>query len=97
MSNKRGNVLYRMFNVENQLLYVGVTANPTVRLYAHEANQTWWHEVVLVTLEHFETAAQAALAEGAAIIEENPKYNRVARVLIGMSSEVIRAIAEAEA
>jgi len=79
-------VLYRMFNAANELLYVGISAHPTLRMSQHATRQPWWHALANITMEHFPSHALAAAAETKAIKTENPRFNVVdnpyARVMI---------------
>jgi hypothetical protein len=69
--------LYRMFDVSQNLLYVGISARPLLgRLKEHGAAKSWWPEVAYLTVEHFPTRAEAAAAEVRAIRTEHPKYNQ---------------------
>lgn len=70
-------VLYRIFDSEAVLLYVGSTMNISARITAHVAQQTWAHKIATITVEHFGTKSDALEAEGRAIYFEKPIYNRV--------------------
>lgn len=37
--------LYRLYDVDNRLLYVGITWNPFVRWTAHSRKHSWWADV----------------------------------------------------
>ena len=47
MSN---NILYRIFDAEQNLLYVGATTNPTLRFQYHAQNRPWWDEASEIKL-----------------------------------------------
>lgn len=68
--------LYRIYGENDELLYVGVTFSPAVRMAQHAVEQPWWPEVVRKTMAWYPTRAEAAAAETAAIRTECPKYNR---------------------
>lgn len=68
-------VVYRAWTADRELLYVGMSANPFLRLSHHAPTQPWWAEVTEVTLEHFADLETARQAETAAIATEGPKYN----------------------
>lgn len=68
-------VLYRYFDSEGQLLYVGVTGDNTKRQSQHRRNSFWFGEVASATYEYFETRDEALEAETNAIRRENPKHN----------------------
>jgi len=67
--------LYRHFDAEGRLLYVGISARALQRLATHGAVSHWFHLIVRVTLEHFPSRADALLAEAAAIKAEGPLHN----------------------
>lgn len=67
--------LYRFFDSDGVLLYVGMTCAGVGRWKRHRAEKPWWPEVVSITVEHLPDRAQAALVEREAIINENPRYN----------------------
>lgn len=68
--------LYRVFDRDGVLLYVGMTSVvPSARLDSHRKQQFWWGDVTSITLENFDSAEELAAAEIAAIRSENPVYN----------------------
>ncbi len=69
-------VLYRFFDAESKLLYVGISRNPAERFGDHKHTAPWWDEATSCTWERFATEWEAATAERAAIIGEGPVYNR---------------------
>lgn len=69
-------VLYRFFDGEAKLLYVGITRNPAGRFGDHKHTSPWWDEATSCTWERFATAAEAVSAERAAIVAESPVYNQ---------------------
>jgi hypothetical protein len=48
-------VLYRLYNVEHDLLYVGLAGSPSTRFSDHQGSQSWWREVATISLEHCES------------------------------------------
>jgi hypothetical protein len=69
--------LYRFYNAEGRLLYVGWTSRALVRWVEHTRYQPWWSEVSHIRVEHLPTADDAREAEIRAIRNENPLYNVV--------------------
>lgn len=69
--------LYRLYDVGDVLLYVGISRNPKARLSAHSRDKFWWPEVAHHTLEWFETRKSAERVEKVEVEEESPKYNKV--------------------
>ena len=72
--------LYRFFDADDQLLYVGIAGNPGRRFHQHANGpdgKPWWGQVTRSTMEHFATREAAAAAEVAAIVAERPLHNVV--------------------
>lgn len=67
--------LYRFYDSDDVLLYVGITVGLYVRWNNHNALKPWWREVARATVEHFPDRASVARAEREAIKTEAPKYN----------------------
>lgn len=72
----RPHTLYRFFDSDRVLLYVGITNDPS-RRWSQHSNKPWWTEVALVTLEQFSTRDAVLVAEKDAIRDEQPRYNVV--------------------
>lgn len=66
--------LYRFFDEDGALLYVGISVNPLGRWDQHRA-KTWWRDVRAATIEPCESRAAALEAEMVAIRAENPQHN----------------------
>jgi predicted GIY-YIG superfamily endonuclease len=71
------NTLYRIFNADGELLYVGATVNPSQRFQVHGGTKPWWEESASMTMQHLETWEELVEAEIQAIKTESPKYNTV--------------------
>jgi hypothetical protein len=69
--------LYRFFDADENLLYIGITMNPAQRWRAHAHDKQWWHEVADIRIEKQSSRAAALTAEAVAIREECPRYNIV--------------------
>lgn len=67
-------MLYRYFDSDGILLYVGISKNALVRLYQRRKAK-WLNRVVKITMETFSNRSSALRAERNAIRNENPKYN----------------------
>lgn len=71
--------LYRLYNADDCLLYVGVSTNLVERLRSHAhrppAGKPWFGDVAYCSLENFREEWQALEAERAAIRSERPLYN----------------------
>ena len=69
--------LYRFFDVDERLLYVGITSRGPNRWRNHEDSRAWWAQVARSTTEHFDAREDAIAAERAAIRNEQPIHNIV--------------------
>lgn len=76
MPSRGRTALYRLFDAENNLLYVGIATNPHQRWQLHSSNKPWWGEVAMREVEWLATRDLAELAEATAIAEEGPRYNK---------------------
>jgi predicted GIY-YIG superfamily endonuclease len=70
----RPTALYRWYDQDDVLLYVGVSTNVARRAGQHE-DKEWWHRVARSTVEQFESRGAALDAESRAIREERPLFN----------------------
>lgn len=68
--------LYRFFDSEKTLLYVGVTTNPKVRWMVHRNGSPWWRIARFVSLEPV-PSAERLQREQQAIEQGRPKFNRM--------------------
>lgn len=75
----RAHTLYRLFDSEDNLLYVGVTFMLGNRLYEH-SKKHWWPDVARRELVMFENRREALEAEREAIRTEDPRHNIQLRV-----------------
>jgi hypothetical protein len=67
--------LYRHYDADGKLLYVGISLSAVIRLAAHKETSEWFNKIVQVKIERFPTRKMALVAEQAAILTENPEYN----------------------
>ena len=68
--------LYRHFDREDRLLYVGVSMSFLHRQVAHRRTKAWFDQIAKITVEHFPSRTEALAAERKAIKSEGPMYNR---------------------
>lgn len=71
----KDNYLYRHFDGEGNLLYVGISIDPIKRLKDHSVAAHWFSKIKSVTIEEFESRNLVIDAEKNAIKNENPIYN----------------------
>lgn len=68
--------LYRHFDENGILLYVGVSLSAIKRLSAHATRSPWSNEIKRVDIQSFLTRKEALAAESTAIRDESPRYNK---------------------
>lgn len=69
--------LYRLYDAEDVLLYVGISKSALMRLGQHLSDKPWAVDVARTTVEWYPTREEAAAAEVAAILTEKPLHNIV--------------------
>lgn len=67
--------LYRHFDKDGRLLYVGISLSVIGRLAQHRGRAHWYKRITRIEVEWFDTRAEAAHAEMIAIQDENPECN----------------------
>lgn len=75
MTTEAAHTLYRMFDADGRLLYVGITLDVGERFAMHRQGKSWWPAVAVIRLEHFATREDLEAAEAAVIAAEQPAYN----------------------
>lgn len=68
--------VYRLYDAQDRLLYIGVTGNPKKRMQQHAREKKWWGEVSRTAVQCFDTREESEAAEAEAIASEGPVYNR---------------------
>jgi len=90
MRESRKTALYRYFDANLKLLYVGIAFDPIIRQHAHK-QRSWYAEVSTMEIDWFDSRAEAAIAERKAIRLENPKHNRhIPGIEIRPSEEMLK-------
>ena len=74
--------LYRHYNEDDVLLYVGVSMRVLLRTVAHARSSSWFKDVNYITLEHFVDRTSVLAAEAKAIGLEDPKHNILMKPVI---------------
>jgi predicted GIY-YIG superfamily endonuclease len=67
--------LYRLRNADGELLYVGISSKPPQRWGQHASDKEWWPEVATLSIEWFDSRAEALAMEAKAIRIEQPRHN----------------------
>jgi hypothetical protein len=68
--------LYRFYDADDMLLYVGISDDWTRRLRQHWRDKPWFGDVISVTREPYPDRGAVSAAERAAIRAERPLYNK---------------------
>ena len=68
--------VYRVFDAEGALLYVGMTCNVLKRMQAHARTKDWWPQAETVEAAWYPDSASAFAAEQEAIRMERPLHNK---------------------
>ncbi len=74
---QRPSQVYRLFDIEGRLLYVGVSVNAHARLEQHRRDKPWAATIARIDVTEFATRHEAEDAEAAAIRDESPIHNIV--------------------
>jgi hypothetical protein len=70
--------LYRLFDADDRLLYLGIAKLPEFRWARHAHVQPWWHLVARKTVVWYPSRGEAAIAEEELTATEKPLYDRSA-------------------
>jgi predicted GIY-YIG superfamily endonuclease len=71
--------LYRHFDADGALLYVGITKNIETRTNQHKRSSAWFSEVASTTVEKLPSREHAEALERVAIRFENPIFNKLSK------------------
>lgn len=74
-AGREHHTLYRFYDADGRLLYVGITDLPGRRFKEHSAAKDWWPLVVEIKIEHLSSRPELEASEAAAIKAERPLYN----------------------
>ncbi|WP_425387384.1 GIY-YIG nuclease family protein [Embleya scabrispora] len=73
---------YRLFDLDDVLLYVGISVDPRKRFRGHRYGnkrskpKEWWPRVASTRIEWFDSRPQAESAESFAVVTEYPRHNK---------------------
>jgi predicted GIY-YIG superfamily endonuclease len=68
--------MYRLFDSEGELLYIGISYSAIARFAQHKASKAWIGDVVRIDIEtHHCSRSEMLKRERDAITNENPKHN----------------------
>jgi predicted GIY-YIG superfamily endonuclease len=74
--NDEPTALYRLYDANDALLYLGITQDPNQRWAQHRRRQHWWLEVARKEVVWIGCRAQAEATEAEALLVEKPRYDR---------------------
>jgi predicted GIY-YIG superfamily endonuclease len=66
--------VYRLYDADGRLLYVGISRDPVVRWGQHQGKR-WWPKVATYAVDWHVDRESAAVAETEAIRQEKPSHN----------------------
>jgi len=75
MTGNESTQLYRHFDAQGQLLYVGISLSAVARLTQHRNSSDWYSQISRVEIQRFDTRSEAEGAEWEAIQKEKPIHN----------------------
>lgn len=75
-ASDRTTTLYRFFDADGVLVYVGITYHFDVRLTQHRNRSRWFETVDRWTTEEYPSRRVAKRVETQAIREERPRFNQ---------------------
>ena len=79
--------LYRYFDADGNLLYVGISLSALNRAIQHKTTAGWWSQQRSMTRETYPTRQAAEDAERRAIITEKPAHNIMHNIRVGAIGE----------
>lgn len=71
--------LYRLYDKDQDLLYVGISNNPQKRWTNHASLKTWWNLVVHKEVQWFTSREAAEKQEREAVERERPRFDATHR------------------
>lgn len=72
--------VYRIYNADDELLYVGITNDLVIRWIGHRSDKVWWRrEAHRYDVRWYPNRDLAAAQEKHAIMSERPKHNSLYR------------------
>lgn len=89
-SNRHDYSLYRMYDQDECLLYIGVSSRVMTRLGEHWHTKSWVPEISKITIEKYKTRSALEDAESIAIRLEKPKHNIAMSKFVERPSVIIR-------
>ncbi len=79
VTDEQKHIVYRLFDKDDRLLYVGVTIDLEARSKAHRSQTPWWPEVLRAETIAYDGRSLAYAARARAIEQEEPLRNQPLR------------------
>ena len=89
--------VYRAFDADDDLLYVGMSIETMRRLHSHQLTAAWWPDVATIRVGRFASREAALVAERAAIVAEAPRHNITYRPVANRLKRVAQRYRQAKA
>jgi len=67
--------LYRHYDKDGALLYVGISLSAVARLKQHQGSASWFYDIDYIEISWFKSRALAMMVEAVVVAVEEPKYN----------------------
>lgn len=71
--------VYRLYDKNGKLLYIGITNDIEIRFYAHSLDKWWWNDVAKVYKRKYASREKAQDIELKAIKKYLPPYNQIGK------------------
>ena len=84
--------LYKHYDSEGVLLYVGISLSATNRLYQHKSESHWYHNIARVDIENFPSRVELMAAEIKQIRELGPLHNIREAAASSLTDELVHAV-----
>jgi hypothetical protein len=78
-ANERRYAVYRAYDAQGALLYVGMTERLDKRLQLHRSKALWWPQMARLSCEFYETYGVAFNVERHEILDLDPVHNQIRR------------------
>lgn len=85
--NGRACILYRWWDADGNLLYIGKSVSLMARIGSHKRRSSFFDRASVMTIERYPDEASLAAAEVQAIRAERPPHNIVHNRAVEMSEE----------
>lgn len=80
MTTTTAHVVYRLYDVDDALIYIGMSSDFALRWEQHKRHSAFAARIDAYTLAYYATRAEAEHAERAAILAEAPPANGTTRI-----------------